>query len=112
MVKVKYKNDDPTAPKITNAYGKTFENDGKAVEIEDERLIAKAKGNPFFEVEGEKKKETEDGPDVGKLEKTAEKEREEAEKARRAAEAKAREAQRQKDAADRAQRDVTNARRA
>jgi hypothetical protein len=51
MAKVTYFDADGSAPRVTWR-GVTFLH-GQPVEVEDEHVLAKAIGNPFFEVEGE-----------------------------------------------------------
>jgi hypothetical protein len=61
MTKVKWLGEGENGPQQTDAYGQTFKV-GEAVDITDDRILDKARGNQYFEVAGDKSETVEDNP--------------------------------------------------
>lgn len=55
MAKIRWIGEGEDGPRVNTWRGIIFEV-GKWVEIEDPHIVAKAKGNPYYEVEGDKPK--------------------------------------------------------
>jgi hypothetical protein len=52
MLDIRYRRTQPTEPEVIDAYGQTFK-EGEFVSVSD-KFAEKARGNPSFEVKGEK----------------------------------------------------------